>query len=118
MRSRGIVILDARPGMAANGRDNAAFGHDLDPVTQARRRRKGISKHRFGPIIAVDIGLIHGGDALHQAGLDLGLHMGGAGVRIGGDAPHAIGNPADRDIIGNLETVHIHHAPFEGHADL
>ena len=58
------------------------------------------TQDRLGPIIAIDISLIDGGDALLETGFQLGLHMGGRGVLIIGNTPHAIDKARDFKLAG------------------
>ncbi len=62
-------------------------------------------KNRLGGIAAIDVGLIQGGDALRQAGLDLGLHMAGRGVRVIAQPPHAIDDAAEAAILLRFQCV-------------
>ena len=78
---RGVVMLDPRAGMPAGRRDDVAFGDDLDPVAQAGAACSAPPSTVLGHVAAIDVGLVHRGDALREAGLDLGLHMGGAWCR-------------------------------------
>ncbi len=50
-------VFSARPG------GNAAFADNLHPATQMRRQLQGFTKGGFTLVIAIDIGVIDGGNA-------------------------------------------------------
>jgi len=112
MASRRIVMLDAGGGVTAGRRDDAAFGDDFDLVTQSRSSLQASTQNGFRRVSAVNIGLIHGGDALRQAGFDLGLHMGGRGVLIVTDAPHAVNDAAEFQCFRKSDAFHQWRSPL------
>jgi hypothetical protein len=59
---------------------------------QVRRGAQRAAQQLLGHVAAVDVGLVQGRDALLEAGLDLGLDMGGRGVGVVAEPPH----PVDR----------------------
>ena len=83
--------------MAADGGDDIAFGDDLHLRAQGRGGAQGSPQQRLGGIAAIDIGLVKAGDALGQAGLDLGLHMRGRSIGIIAKPPHAVNQPRQLD---------------------
>ena len=108
MGGRGVVVFHPPVGVTAHGRDDVAFRDDLDPVAQARCRAERIAQDRLGGVAAIDVGLVHRGDALGQARFDLGLHMRGRSIGIIAEPPHAVDDArqvqrADLDPIHGLD---------------
>ena len=63
MCAAGIVMFHRRSFIPAYGRHNIAFGNDFDFIAQIGYLQS-LPKQFFSHIAAINIGLIHGGDAL------------------------------------------------------
>ena len=111
MGTRCIVIFHRRMGPTANRRDDVAFGDDLHLVAQRRVGAQGTAQDLFGAIIAIDIGLIKGGDALVQTCLNFCLDMGWRGVFDIANAPHAIDQSAEAEIRSEGYAIHYLRSP-------
>ena len=70
------------------GRDDVTFGDDLHPLAQAGVGAQGVAQNGLGRVTAIDIGLIEGGNALIQTGLNLGLDMAQSEVSLSSPSRH------------------------------
>ncbi len=98
-------MLHPRARVAAGGHEDVALGDDLQPVAQARAAQRG-AEQLLDPVAAIDVGMVHRGDALLETGLDLGTHMTGRGVRSVGETPEPIDDAAELEPLGDLHPVH------------
>ena len=103
MGPSGVVIFDPCRAVPPHRRDDVTFGDNLDAVLQCRRVTKRGAQNFLGHVAAIDVGLVHRGYSLREAGLDLRLHMRSRGVGIIAKPPHAIDNPRQRQIIGQVD---------------
>ena len=72
-------MFDAGAGPLLRQQHDVGFGDDLDLVAQRRAGLDGLAKQRFAAVVAVNVGVVEGGDALGQAGVDacqIGLDAG------------------------------------------
>ena len=67
VRRTSVVIFHPCRRVASNRRHDVAFGDDLDLVLQMRRRPEGVAENFLGLVTAIDVGLVHRGDALLEA---------------------------------------------------
>jgi len=107
-----VVMLDAGGSMSAGRGDDAAFGDDFDFVAQSWRGFQSGAKNGFCRVSTIDIGLIHGCDALCEAGLDLRLYMRRRGVCIVTNAPHAVNDAAEFECVRKSNTFHQWRSPL------
>ena len=67
VRRTGVVIFHPCRRVASDRCHDVAFGDDLDLVLQMRRRPEGVAENFLGLVTAIDVGLVHRGDALLEA---------------------------------------------------
>jgi len=100
-------MLERHARVAAHALEDVALGDDLDLVLERGGLFQCNTQHFFGHVAAVDVGLIHRGDALFDASFDLGLHMGGRGVGVIGQPPHAIDDARQIKGVGKRYAFHL-----------
>ena len=107
--ARGVVVFYPPVRIATDRRDDVAFCHNLDLVTQGRSQ--GCAQDRLGRVTAVDVGLIQRCDALVEASVDLGAHGFRRRILDITDPPHAVDNARKAEVGGDLNAVHQWRSP-------
>jgi len=99
-------VFDAGAGPLLRQQHDVGFGDDLDLIAQGGAGLDGLAKQRFAAVVAVNVGVVKGGDALGQASVDarqVGVDAGVAGFR---QAPDAVGHLAELATVGQGDAVH------------
>ena len=108
MGAGGVVMFDAVVWPLIGQQHDVALGDDFHARLQARLGPQGRAEQSLAAVAAVNVGMVKSRDALVQAGLNAGGDCGGRRVGRLGQAPDAIGQPAERQVRIQFNAGHVH----------